>query len=92
MVGQRKQLKLGIVLQEHLAQFDARFSRCYGLLRFIACRVLGGSEGAEEAIENCRFTTSQNPPHFDHEGAFRSWLLRILIDEALAARRRRLRQ
>jgi len=37
-------------LQERSAQFDAQFFRCYGLLHFIACRVLAGSEGAGEAI------------------------------------------
>jgi hypothetical protein len=41
-------------LQERSAQFDAQFFRCHGLLHFIACRVLAGSEGAGEAIENCR--------------------------------------
>ena len=75
-------------LQERSAVFDARFSRCYELLYFMACRVLGGSEGAEEVIENCRLRASQNPADFEREGAFRSWLVRILMDEALSARRR----
>ena len=74
-------------LQERSTEFDARFSRCYGLLHFVACRVLKGSEGAEEAIENCRFRASQNPPDFEQEGAFHSWLVRVLMDEALAVRR-----
>ena len=79
----------GTYLQERPKEFDARFSRCYGLLHFIARRILGSSEGAEEAIEHCRVRASQNPLEFEQEGAFRSWLLRILMDEALAARRRR---
>jgi DNA-directed RNA polymerase specialized sigma24 family protein len=79
---------VGTFLQERSTEFDARFFRCYGLLHFVACRVLKGSEGVEEAIENCRVKASQNPPDFEHEGAFRSWLVRILMDEALAARRR----
>jgi len=29
-------------------------------------------------------TASRNPPKFDSEGAFRSWLARVLIHEALA--------
>jgi hypothetical protein len=53
-----------------------------GALHFIACRVLGGTEGAELAVLNCWLRASRNPPTFDREGAFRSWLLRILIDEA----------
>jgi Sigma-70 region 2 len=66
--------------------FDDRFSRCRRLLYFMARRVLGDSEGAEEAeeaMQNCFLTASRNPPRFEHEGAFRRWLLRILIDEAL---------
>jgi DNA-directed RNA polymerase specialized sigma24 family protein len=63
---------------------DARFWRCYRMLHFIACRVLGGSERAEEAIGSCWRTASRHPQRFEHEGEFRSWLLRVLIDEALA--------
>jgi DNA-directed RNA polymerase specialized sigma24 family protein len=63
--------------------FDARFRRCYRLLHFIACRVLGGSERAEEAIGHAWRTASRHPQRFEHEGAFRGWLLRVLIDESL---------
>jgi len=79
----------GTFLEERSTEFDARFFRCYGLLHFVACRVLEGREGVEEAIENCRVRASRNPPDFGQEGAFRSWLVRILMDEALAARHRR---
>ena len=75
--------------QEHPTVFDARFSRCRGLLHFIARRVLGGNEGAEETVHSCWLTASRNPPKFEYEGAFRSWLLRILIDEALAVLRKK---
>ena len=54
----------------------------------MACRVLGGTERADEAIERCRLRSSLNPPQFECEGAFRSWLLRVLIDEAVAVLRR----
>lgn len=76
-------------LQERSTQFEARFSRYHGLLRFIACRVLPNGEGVEEAIENCRARASQNLAEFEQEGAFRCWLVRILVDEAIAIRRRR---
>jgi DNA-directed RNA polymerase specialized sigma24 family protein len=76
-------------LQEDPTVFNARFSRCYGLLCFIARRVLGGTEEARESCKNCWLTASRNPPKFEHEGAFRSWLLRIVIDEALAIRRKK---
>lgn len=69
--------------QEHPTIFAARFARCRGLLRFIASRVLGSSEEVENALQSCWLTASCNPPKFEYEGAFRSWLLRILIDEAL---------
>jgi DNA-directed RNA polymerase specialized sigma24 family protein len=70
--------------QEEPAIFDARFSRCFRLLYFVACRVLGGDERAHDAIAACWPTASRNPPRFEYEGAFRGWLVRVLIDEALA--------
>jgi len=79
----------GTLLEERSTEFDTRFFRCYGLLHFVACRVLEGREGVEEAIENCRVKASRNPPEFEREGAFHSWLVRILMDEALAVRHRR---
>lgn len=74
--------------QEDPPVFATRFSRCRPLLHFIACRVLAGTEGADRAVENCRLMASRNPPRFEHEGAFRSWLLRVLIDEARAVLRK----
>jgi DNA-directed RNA polymerase specialized sigma24 family protein len=74
--------------REQEALFAVRFSRCYRWLQFIAYRVLGGTERADEAIERCRLRSSLNPPQFEYEGAFRSWLLRVLIDEAVAVLRR----
>ena len=67
--------------------FDARFSRCYSTLHFIACRLLGGPQCAEEAIARCWRIASRNPQRFEYEGEFRSWLLRVLIHEALLLRR-----
>jgi Sigma-70 region 2 len=75
--------------RRHSAVFEARFSRCHQTLHFLACRVLGSPEQAQEVVENCRITASRNPPTFESEGAFRSWLVRILIDEALAIVRQR---
>src|SRR5215469_13738067 len=72
----------GRFLQERSTEFDARFSRCCNLLHFIARRILGDSEEIENVIENCRLGASQSSLEFEQEGAFRSWLIRILIDEA----------
>ena len=47
-------------------------------------RILGDEDRAFVAILNCWQTASRNPPRFEYEGAFRSWLVRVLIDEALA--------
>ena len=70
-------------LQEFPAVFNARFSRCHGLLSMTARRVLGGNKGVEEAVQNCWLAASRNPPRFESEAAFRSWLLRLLTKEAL---------
>ena len=70
--------------QEQSAIFAQRFLRSYRLLNFIACRVLGNEEKAPIAVQNCWQAASRNPPRFEYEGAFRSWLVRILISEALA--------
>jgi RNA polymerase sigma-70 factor, ECF subfamily len=70
-------------IQEDSQVFDTQFSQYRGLLYFIANRVLDDSEGGEEAVQNCLLTATRNTPKFESEGAFRSWLLRILIDEAL---------
>jgi hypothetical protein len=70
--------------EEQSAIFAQRFLRSYRILNFIACRVLGDEERAPIAIQNCWKAASRNPPHFEYEGAFRSWLVRVLIDEALA--------
>jgi DNA-directed RNA polymerase specialized sigma24 family protein len=71
---------------ENSAVFEARFSRYRRLLHFIATRVLGSPERADEAVENCWLSASRNPPSFEYDGAFCSWLARVLIDEALAIR------
>jgi DNA-directed RNA polymerase specialized sigma24 family protein len=56
------------------------------LLHFIATRILGGPERADEAVGNCWVAASRNPPQFEYDGAFCCWLVRVLIDEALAIR------
>jgi len=73
---------------EHAQGFAYRFSRYRPLLYSLACRVLGGPENAKDAIERCWLMGSCNPPQFEYEGAFRSWLARILIQEALAILRK----
>ena len=69
--------------------FEDRFARFRHLLHFLAVRILGSEDEAEDAVRNCRAAASRNPPSFESEGSFRSWLARILIDEACALLRRK---
>ena len=69
--------------REELQTSDVLFSRYRHLLSVVAYRVLGNHEEAEHAVQNCLLAVSGNVPRFDHEGAFRSWLVRVLIDEAV---------
>lgn len=71
-------------LQGELEQFDQRFSRCHNTLHFIASQILGCSELAGHAVQNCRVRASRNPRSFESEGAFCSWIFRLLITEALS--------
>jgi DNA-directed RNA polymerase specialized sigma24 family protein len=61
-----------------------RASRYRRLLHSVAHRVLGNPDRAHIAVQNCLFSASHCVTAFDCEGAFRSWLVRIAIDEALA--------
>jgi len=69
--------------------FMERFWRCNSLLHFLAHRILGTHEGVGNGVENCRIVASRNPPEFEYEDAFRSWVARILMDEAMAILRER---
>jgi hypothetical protein len=62
---------------------DVLLSRYRPILTLIAYRVLCDDEKAEVAVQNCIRIASDTAPQFDHEGAFRSWLARVLIDEAV---------
>ena len=64
--------------------FYVRAARYRRLLYFVAHRVLGNPDRAVIAVENCLFTAARHVATFDHEGAFRSWLVRLALDESLA--------
>jgi hypothetical protein len=68
--------------QKNPGGLDGRLSRYRRVLSFVAYRVLSNQEEAEDAVRNC-LLSAYNAPRFECEGAFRSWLVRILIDEAL---------
>lgn len=69
--------------QENLEALGILFSRYRRALSLVACRVLGNREEAEKAVQNCLRTAADNVPRFEHEGDLCSWLLRVLIDEAV---------
>ena len=75
--------------QEHQAEFALRFSRCRDSLYLIAFRILDSPEEAEEAVQNCLLTASCQAPRFERDGAFGSWLLRVLIVDALIIRQQK---
>lgn len=57
-------------------------SRYRRVLSLVAYRVLDNHEEAEDAVQNCLLAASCNIPQFENKGAFRNWLVRVLIDEA----------
>jgi RNA polymerase sigma-70 factor, ECF subfamily len=69
--------------QGSLEALDVLFSRYRHVLSLAAYRVLANHADAEDAVQNCLLTVSENVPKFEHEGAFRCWLVRVLIDEAV---------
>jgi DNA-directed RNA polymerase specialized sigma24 family protein len=69
--------------QENPELVDTRLLRYRGVLSFVAHRVLNNHLEAEEAVRNCLLSASYTVPRFESEGAFRGWLVRVLMDEAL---------
>jgi asparagine synthase (glutamine-hydrolysing) len=65
------------------SDFESRFLKNRKLIAFVARRVLDSQEEAETAVRECFKTASRNPPAFTSDGAFRSWILRMVIEEAL---------
>ena len=64
--------------------FYVRAARYRRLLYFVAHRVVGNPDRALIAVENGLFSAARHVTTFDHEGAFRSWLVRLALDESLA--------
>lgn len=62
---------------------DIRLGRYRRVLYFVAYKLLRNHQEAREAVRNCLLSASCDMPWFECEGALRSWLVRILIDEAL---------
>ena len=71
------------ILKPQLYKLHERALRYRRLLHFVTYRLLGDSDRAALAVENCLYSASHRATQFDCEGAFRSWLVRLAIDEAL---------
>jgi len=68
---------------------DTLFARHRRLLHSLAVRILHNYEEAEDAVQNCMVLAFRNLPKFDCHGAFRTWLVRILINESIAILRKK---
>jgi RNA polymerase sigma-70 factor (ECF subfamily) len=76
-------------LQGDREAFDILFARYRSLLYRLAYRILRNCEEAEDAVQNCSLLAFCKLTGFKHEGAFRSWLVRILVNEAVSILRKR---
>jgi DNA-directed RNA polymerase specialized sigma24 family protein len=72
------------ISQISVEAFRALFSQYRRVLYSVAYRLLFNHRDAEDAVQKFFLSASTNIPMFECEGSFRSWLLRGLIDEALA--------
>jgi DNA-directed RNA polymerase specialized sigma24 family protein len=72
--------------EPHHTRCERGAERYRRLLHFVAHRVLGNPDEATIAVDNCLYGAARHVTTFDCEGAFRSWLVRLVIDEALTIR------
>ena len=70
--------------REQSDRLDEWLLRSHKTLHYIARLILGRSDLAATAVERCRVRAFEDSPSFEREGPFRSWIFRVLIDEALA--------
>src|SRR5258708_12703853 len=76
-------------LQGDQEAFNVLFSKYRRLLYSLASRVLHSHEEAEDAVQSSSLLAFCKLPSFRHDGAFRSWLVRILVNEAVSILRQR---
>jgi RNA polymerase sigma-70 factor, ECF subfamily len=78
-------------LQGDTDAFEILFSRYRPILYRLAQRILRHHEEAEDAVQNSSLAAFRKLKSFKYEGAFRSWLARILVNEAITILRKRKR-
>jgi RNA polymerase sigma-70 factor (ECF subfamily) len=71
--------------------FEILFSRYRPILYRLAQRILRNHEESEDAVQNCSLAAFRKLKSFNYEGAFRSWLARILVNESITILRARKR-
>ena len=76
-------------LQGDRDAFEILFSRYRPILYRLAQRILCIHEESEDAVQNCSLAAFRKLKSFKYEGAFRSWLARILVNEAITILRKR---
>jgi RNA polymerase sigma-70 factor (ECF subfamily) len=76
-------------LQGDRNAFEILFSRYRPILYRLAQRILRNHEESEDAVQNCSLVAFRKMESFKYEGAFRSWLARILVNEAITTLRKR---
>jgi DNA-directed RNA polymerase specialized sigma24 family protein len=81
-----KRVEAFAVSQADLKTLEMWVSRYRRVLYFVAHRLLGNHTDAEEAVRSCIRSIPRKVPSLEHEGGFRAWLVRALINEALAIR------
>jgi RNA polymerase sigma-70 factor (ECF subfamily) len=78
-------------LQGDRNAFEILFSRYRPILYRLAQRILRNHEESEDAVQNCSLVAFRKMESFKYEGAFRGWLARILVNEAITILRKRKR-
>lgn len=78
-------------LQGDRDAFEILFSRYRPILYRLAQRILRNHEESEDAVQNSSLAAFRKMKSFKYEGAFRSWLARILVNEAITILRKRRR-
>ncbi len=93
MAGSHSKVEDSVLISQALQgdeeAWSVLFSRYYRFLYSLACRTLGSREEAEDAVQNCLVQALRNLQQFNNAGAFRSWLARILVNEAIVLIRKR---
>ena len=80
---------LNVALQGDQKALDLLLARYRRLLYDLALRMLRNHEEAEDTVQSCLLLAYRNLSNVKCEGSFRSWLVRILINEALAIVRKK---